>query len=61
MAFKLQVESPNGWADLKESVDDGPHRLVTYATEEEAAREAKDIDSVRVVPADTPSDDELYD
>ena len=64
--WKIQVPAVSGWADLKTSEDDRPHVDEHYDTKEEAVKEAADMMlaledfECRVVRADTPQDEDLY-
>lgn len=70
--WKIQVQSVNGWADQKVSSDNTDKYVDDwYHSPEEAQAEVDsmygpggldgDPSDCRVVPADTPADDELYD
>jgi hypothetical protein len=61
--FKVQVRSINGWADLKASVDGGPYLVELFDSAHEARADVGDemsADEYRIVPDDTPADDDLY-
>jgi len=61
--FKVQIPSTNGWADLKASVYGAPYEVELYDSEEAALDDVSDelhADGFRIVFANTPADDDLY-
>jgi len=62
--FKIQVLGCVGWGDLKSSVDGGPYVVDLYPTAEEALAEVDEMpggrDEHRVVPEDTPEEEDVY-
>jgi len=69
MRYKIQMQSSNGWADLKESEDDANYEVSLFDTQEEAELEVKEIiealgdwaDTYRVVPETVEQETEVYD
>lgn len=65
-SWKIQVASPNGWADIKTQHGDGKYVMQAYASAEDAGRELDLLAGIdreteyRIVHAATWSDDELY-
>lgn len=66
MKYKIQTRSVNGWADLKQTLDDGQTYIdehfdtIHEALDGAAASREFTKASYRVVPASTPQDDDLY-
>jgi len=64
MKCKIQMWTIQGWADVKESVDGSDYKTALFDSEEEAEEEAdlfRDLDhSVRIVPANTEEEFNLY-
>lgn len=66
--YKIQTASINGWADLKYSEDDGITYNVEAVTLQDGENEVRQLisdldgsaDEYRMVPFNTPSDDDLY-
>ena len=58
MKYKIQVQSVNGWADLKVSEDGGPCAAELFGTIKEAREDLPE--DGRVVPEYTPAQDDLY-
>jgi hypothetical protein len=62
--WKIQIASVNGWADLKTSTNGAPYEIDYFATAEEAIEYCEglefDWNETRVVPGNTPSDNESY-
>lgn len=66
MKYKVQVPCIQGWADLKESVNDEPHEVELFNTREEAQVALDSIQASipdfegRVVTEDTEPEGDLY-
>jgi hypothetical protein len=67
MRYKIQLETPNGWSNLRESIDGGPYKTCFYPTREiaDAAREefselSEFLESTRIVPANVPETENIY-
>lgn len=65
--YKIQMPAPFGWADLKESEDDGAtYQVVLFDTKAAAEREVRDLKRLdpgsthRIVESTTPADCDLY-
>jgi hypothetical protein len=64
-SWKIQTASANGWADIKVSKDGENYHPFHFDSKSEAEKEMNDLatdhpDNYRVVTADTPQQDELY-
>jgi hypothetical protein len=65
--YKIQIQSANGWSDLRESSDGGPYETCLFPTRM-AAVEARGefselfefLESLRIVPAETPETENIY-
>jgi hypothetical protein len=69
MNYKIQTIAFNGWADLKECIDDsGDYQTSIFASLREARAELKDLitscdcdpSDWRIVSADTPAECDVY-
>lgn len=67
MRYKIQLETPNGWSDLRESSDGGPHetcffpsRMAAVRAVEEFAELFENLETLRIVPANTPETENIY-
>lgn len=66
--YKIQLCAVGGWADVKESVDEGPYEISTYSNVHDAIEEAVELEghegfaegSVRVVPLSVEQEFDLY-
>lgn len=62
--LKIQTLAVNGWADLKQSTDDGTYGAWLFATHAAADREVRQLRELggdyRIVPASEPSAADLY-
>lgn len=65
--YKIQLQTPNGWSDLRESTDGGPYEVCFFPTRElaNAAREefselSEFLESTRVVRANVPETENIY-
>ncbi len=61
--YKLQTRGPQGWGDLKTSIDDGPYELELFPNWDAAERERKQFPNpseYRVVTDDALSDHDFY-
>lgn len=66
--WKIQISSPNGWADLKVNDGSDTYEACPYLTREEAEEEMDwficlynhRLDECRVVELTTPQQDDLY-
>ena len=67
MRYKIQIETPNGWSDLRESSDGGayetcffPTRLAAVRAVEEFCELFENLETLRIVPANTPETENIY-
>lgn len=69
MRYKIQIQSANGgWSDLRESSDDGrtyetclfPTRMAAVAARGEFSELFEFLESLRIVPAETPETENIY-
>lgn len=67
MRYKIQLETPNGWSDLRESTDGGPYETCFFPTRTAAVRALEEfaelsefLESTRIVPANTPETENIY-
>lgn len=65
--YKIQLETPNGWSDLRESTDGGPYETCFFPTRTAAVRALEEfselsefLESTRIVPANTPETENIY-
>lgn len=67
MRYKIQLETPSGWSDLRESSDGGPYEVCFFPTRmaavravEEFAELFENLETLRIVPANTPETENIY-
>ena len=67
MRYKIQLETPNGWSDLRESSNGGhyetcffPTRLAAVRAVEEFSELFENLETLRIVPANTPETENIY-
>jgi hypothetical protein len=69
MRYKIQLATAyGGWSDLRESSDDGqtyetclfPTRMAAVAAREEFSELSEFLESLRIVPAETPETENIY-
>lgn len=67
MRYKIQLETPNGWSDLRESTDGEPYETCFFPTRTAAVRALEEfselsefLESTRIVPANTPETENIY-
>ena len=69
MRYKIQMQSANGgWSDLRESSDDGrtyetclfPTRMAAVDARKEVSELFEFLESLRIVPAETPETENIY-
>lgn len=67
MRYKIQIQSANGWSDLRESSDGGhyevclfPTRMAAVAAREEFSELSEFLENLRIVPAETPETENIY-
>ncbi len=64
MRDKIQLETPNGWSDLRESSDGGPYETCYFPTRMAAIRAVEEfaelLESTRIVPANVPETENIY-
>jgi hypothetical protein len=69
MRYKLQLStSTGGWSDLRESSDDGqtyetclfPTRNAALAARDEFGELSEFLETLRIVPAETPETENIY-
>jgi hypothetical protein len=65
--YKIQIQSANGWSDLRESSDGGPYetclfptRMAAVAAREEFSELSEFLENLRIVPAETPETESIY-
>lgn len=68
MRYKIQLETYNGgWSDLRESTDGGPYEVCFFPTRTAAVRAVEEfselfenLETLRIVPANTPETENIY-
>lgn len=68
MRYKIQIETYNGgWSDLRESSDGGPYetcffpsRMAAVRAVEEFAELFENLETLRIVPSNTPETENIY-
>lgn len=67
MRYKIQIQSANGWSDLRESSDGQtyetclfPTRMAAVAAREEFSELSEFLENLRIVPAETPETENIY-
>ena len=67
MRYKIQLETPSGWSDLRESSDGGPYetcffpsRMAAVRAVEEFAELFENLETLRIVPSNTPETENIY-
>ena len=67
MRFKIQIETANGWSDLRESCDGAPYevcffpsRMAAVQAVEEMSELFEHLEQLRIVPASTPETENIY-
>ena len=67
MRYKIQMQSANGWSDLRESSDGKtyetclfPTRNAALAAREEFSELSEFLETTRIVPAETPETENIY-
>jgi hypothetical protein len=64
MRYKIQLETPNGWSNLRESSDGGPYKTCFYPTRMDAVGAVEEfaelLESTRIVPANVPETENIY-
>lgn len=67
MRYKIQLETPNGWSNLRESIDGGPYETCLFPTRmaavravEEFAELFENLETLRIVPANVPETENIY-
>lgn len=68
MRYKIQLETCNGgWSDLRESSDGGPYevcffpsRMAAVRAVEEFAELFENLETLRIVPSNTPETENIY-
>lgn len=67
MRYKIQLETPNGWSDLRESSDGGPYEVCFFPSRMAAVRAVEEfselfenLETLRIVPSNTPETENIY-
>jgi len=68
MRYKIQLETCNGgWSDLRESSDGGPYETCFFSSRMAAVRAVEEfselfenLETLRIVPANTPETENIY-
>lgn len=67
MRYKIHLETPNGWSDLRESTDGGPYETCFFPTRMAAVRAVEEfselfenLETLRIVPANVPETENIY-
>ena len=68
MRYKIQLETCNGgWSNLRESIDGGPYKTCFYPTRMDAVRAVEEfaelfenLETLRIVPSNTPETENIY-
>ena len=67
MRYKIQLETPNGWSDLRESSNGGPYETCFFTSRMAAVRAVDEVselfeflETLRIVPANTPETENIY-
>jgi hypothetical protein len=67
MRYKIQIQSANGWSDLRESSDGKAYETLSFPTRNEAiaAREefgelSEFLETTRIVTFETPETENIY-
>ena len=67
MRYKIQLETPNGWSDLRECADGRhyetclfPTRMAAVSAREEFSELSEFLENLRIVPAETPETENIY-
>ncbi len=65
--YKIQIQSANGWSNLRESIDGGPYETCLFPTRMDAVRAVEEfaelsefLESTRIVPANVPETENIY-
>ena len=65
--YKIQLETPNGWSDLRESSDGGPYETCFFPSRMAAVRAVEEVselfefpETLRVVRASVPETENIY-
>ena len=65
--YKIQLETPNGWSDLRESSDGGPYETCFFSSRMAAVRAVEEfselfenLETLRIVPANVPETENIY-
>lgn len=65
--YKIQLETSNGWSDLRESSNGGPYETCYFPTRMAAIRAVEEmgmlfeyLETLRIVPSNTPETENIY-